>query len=79
MSYSCSAFSGEPGLTVWFLLELFGGYKTLHARKDPISDKGSGFCDSILEGGWEGSFHHVGSKAVSVCLHIVKNHSINAD
>lgn len=38
----CTAFNGEPGLAVSFLLEFFS-YESLHSRKDPFREEGSSF------------------------------------
>lgn len=58
------------------LLELFSDYKTLHSRKDPISDEGISFGCSLLEEVWEGRFNHVESKATPLCFHIATNRSM---
>lgn len=75
--YSSSAFRAEPGLTVWFLLELLFEYKTLQYRKYPVSDRvRSFFFGSVLEEVLEGSFHHVRSKTVALCHRISKTSSL---
>lgn len=42
VSYGCSTFKGEPGLTLRCLLDFF-----LHSRKDLFRDEGSRFSYSI--------------------------------
>lgn len=68
--YGSSAFRVEAGLAVCFcfFLEFILGYKSLHFRRDPISDQGSSFEGSMLEKGLKECFHHVRSKAAPVCL-----------